>query len=58
MSYNVSIIYRRHNMTAEVGDMAPDFTLKSHTGEDITLGEYRGNKIVVLQTHVLSFTGG
>ena len=39
MSYNVSIIYRRHNMTAEVGDMAPDFTLKSHTGEDITLGE-------------------
>lgn len=45
-------------MTAEVGDMAPDFTLKSHTGEDITLREYLGNKIVVLQTHVLSFTGG
>jgi len=45
-------------MAAEVGDMAPDFTLRSHTGDDVTLSQYRGEKHVVLQTHVASFTGG
>ena len=45
-------------MPAEVGDKAPDFTLRSHTGEEITLSQYLGEKIVVLQTHVASFTGG
>jgi peroxiredoxin len=45
-------------MPAEVGDKAPDFTLRSHTGEDITLSQYLGEKTVVLQTHVASFTGG
>ncbi len=45
-------------MPAEVGDKAPDFTLRSHTGEDVTLSQYLGQKTVVLQTHVLSFTGG
>lgn len=45
-------------MPAEVGDKAPDFTLRSHTGEDVTLSQYLGQKNVVLQTHVLSFTGG
>jgi len=45
-------------MPAEVGDKAPDFTLRSHTGEDITLSQYLGQKTVVLQTHVASFTGG
>ena len=45
-------------MTAEIGDIAPDFTLRSHEGQEITLSQYRGEKAVVLQTHVLSFTGG
>ena len=45
-------------MTVDVGDIAPDFTLRSHEGQEITLSQYRGEKIVVLQTHVLSFTGG
>lgn len=45
-------------MTAEIGDKAPDFTLRSHTGEDITLSQYLGERHVVLQTHVASFTGG
>ena len=45
-------------MPAEVGDKAPDFTLRSHTGEDVTLSQYFGQKTVVLQTHVMSFTGG
>ena len=45
-------------MSAEVGDKAPDFTLRSQTGDDITLSQYLGEKNVVLQTHVASFTGG
>lgn len=45
-------------MSAEVGDKAPDFTLRSHDGQDITLSQYQGEKAVVIQTHLLSFTGG
>lgn len=45
-------------MTVEVGDPAPDFTLPAHTGENVTLSQYRGKKNVVLSFHVLSFTGG
>ena len=42
----------------EVGQEAPDFTLRSHLGEDVTLSQYHGQKHVVLSFHVLSFTGG
>tara|TARA_B100000029_G_scaffold456482_1_gene484525 strand:+ start:130 stop:279 length:150 start_codon:yes stop_codon:yes gene_type:complete len=45
-------------MTAEVGDLAPDFTLRSHTGDEVTLSQYKGEKNVVIQTHLFSFTGG
>ena len=31
-----------------VGDMAPDFTLNSYSGDVITLSEYRGEKVVLL----------
>jgi peroxiredoxin (alkyl hydroperoxide reductase subunit C) len=42
----------------EVGQEAPDFTLRSHLGEDVTLSQYRGQKHVVLSFHVASFTEG
>ena len=42
----------------EVGQEAPDFTLRSHLGEDETLSQYRGQKHVVLSFHVTCFTGG
>ena len=45
-------------MPSEVGDKAPDFTLRSQTGDEVTLSQYLGKKRVVLHTHVLSFTGG
>ena len=41
----------------EAGTPAPDFTLKSHEAEDISLAQYRG-KWVVLHTFPLAFTGG
>lgn len=42
----------------DVGDMAPDFTLPAHTGEDVSLSQYKGSKNVILSFHIHSFTGG
>ena len=35
--------------TLEVGDKAPDFTLPSTTGEKISLSQFRGKKLVLLE---------
>lgn len=35
-------------MTPEVGQIAPDFTLTAHTGEAISLSQYRGQQNVIL----------
>ena len=39
-------------------DPAPDFNLKDHNRNDVTLNQYKGEKNVVLSWHVLSFTSG
>ena len=44
------------NKTLNVGDVAPDFTLKGQNGNDVTLSSLRGNK-VVLSWHPLAWTG-
>ena len=41
----------------EVGTKVPDFTLNSHEGMDVSLGQYQG-QWVVLHTFPLAFTGG
>ena len=41
----------------DVGASVPDFKLKSHEGEEISLGQYAG-KWVVLHTFPFAFTGG
>lgn len=43
--------------TLQVGDEAPDFTLRSGTGETITLSQYRGQKNVVLAFFPFAFSG-
>ena len=43
---------------ADVGELAPDFTLEDHNRRQVTLSDYRGKKNVVLSWHVFSFTGG
>jgi peroxiredoxin (alkyl hydroperoxide reductase subunit C) len=43
--------------TLQVGDEAPDFTLKSGAGETITLSQYRGQKNVVLAFFPFAFSG-
>ena len=45
-------------MSAEVGEVAPEFTLPSVSEGDISLSQYRGQKHVILSFHVLDFTGG
>ena len=42
----------------KVGDMAPDFTLPSTTGEKVTLSSFRGKNTVVLAFFPAAFTAG
>lgn len=44
-------------MSVEIGQEAPDFTLKSHTGEEVTLSQFRGQQSVVLVFIPFAFTG-
>jgi hypothetical protein len=39
----------------EVGDQAPDFTLPATTGENITLSQFRGKKLVLLEFYAADF---
>lgn len=39
----------------EVGEKAPDFTLPSTTGEEISLSQFRGSKLVLLEFYVADF---
>ncbi len=41
----------------EKGTSVPDFTLRSHAGEEVSLSQYR-DKWVVLHSFPLAFTGG
>ena len=43
-------------MALEVGQEAPDFTLRNQFGEDVTLSELRGKKVVVM-FYPFAFTG-
>jgi mycoredoxin-dependent peroxiredoxin len=44
-------------MAVEVGQDAPDFTLKDQHGNDVTLSSFRGNENVVLVFYPFTFTG-
>jgi peroxiredoxin len=43
---------------AEIGELAPDFMLVDQNQKQVTLGQYKGDKNVVLSWHVHSFTSG
>ena len=43
-------------MALEVGAIAPDFTLRNQFGEDVTLSDFRGKKVVVM-FYPFAFTG-
>lgn len=44
-------------MAIEIGELAPDFTLKNQHGEEVTLSSFKGKKTVVLLFYPFSFTG-
>ena len=48
---------RKPQMTLNVGDLAPDFQLKSHQMKSVSLAEARGKKVLLL-TVPLAFTPG
>lgn len=39
----------------DVGDKAPDFTLPSTTGQNISLSQFRGKKLVLLEFYGADF---
>ena len=45
-------------MTAEIGAVAPDFTLPTANNETISLAQFRGQQHVILSFHVFNFTSG
>ena len=45
-------------MAVKVGDMAPDFTLTSQTGESVSLKDFQGKKSVVLYFYPKDDTPG
>jgi peroxiredoxin len=44
-------------MPAEIGQPAPDFTLKDQNGNDVSLADFRGQKSVALVFYPFTFTG-
>lgn len=44
-------------MSAEIGELAPDFELSNQHGETVKLSDFRGKKAVVLVFYPLSFSG-
>ena len=42
-------------MAVMVNELAPDFTLPSTTGKDITLSQFRGDKMVLIEFYGLDF---
>jgi peroxiredoxin len=42
----------------DVGQPAPDFTLRAHEGDPVTLSQFKGDKYVVLSIYPAAFTGG
>jgi peroxiredoxin len=44
-------------MTIEIGQDAPDFTLKDQDGNDVTLSSFRGDKAVAIVFYPFTFTG-
>jgi len=41
----------------QVGDKAPDFTLRDQNNEEVTLSSFRGDKAVLIVFYPLAFTG-
>ena len=52
-----SLIRRSRHHGDQVGDLAPDFTLRDQNNEQVTLSRFRGQKAVLVIFYPLAFTG-
>ena len=52
----LNLIRRKKPMAVEVGDMAPDFELPSHSGNKVKLSDFRGKKNVFIAFYPLAWT--
>ncbi len=57
LSLILAAVARPATAALRVGDVAPDFTVTSHTGTPVSLSEYRGRK-VILWFYPRASTGG
>ena len=55
VSVAMPFFYAGEVMALKVGDKAPDFTLPSTTGENISLSQFQGKKPVVLFFYLFAF---
>ena len=44
-------------MTLNIGDIAPDFSIKNQFGQEVSLSSFKGKKNVVVTFYPFSFTG-
>lgn len=44
-------------MAVQVGDTAPDFTLRNQDGQDVSLASFRGDKSVLVVFYPFAFSG-
>jgi peroxiredoxin len=44
-------------LTLQIGDRAPDFTLRDQHGQDVRLSDFAGKKAVLLVFYPYAFTG-
>lgn len=49
------LVVARFSWALEAGDKAPDFTLPSTTGGTISLSQFRGKKLVLLEFYGADF---
>jgi peroxiredoxin Q/BCP len=45
-------------MSAEIGDIAPDFSLPDPDNQQYSLSQFKGKNHVVLSFHIFNFTPG
>lgn len=56
LSLLIGLTFVQIGEAVELGEVAPDFTLPSTRGDDISLSQFLGKKNVVLEFYVLDFT--
>src|SRR5262245_60442614 len=55
MAWNGPLFFAGTALALDVGDRAPDFSLPSTTGEQVSLSQFRGKQVVLLEFYGSDF---